>query len=106
MVYKSYRTGNDAFGARMNHAVMLNYKRTLSDIPYTAISSVINWADAYNYSVGNPNLKAQSADMVMAVYPYSATNSTLRLCTHTHTTAYIGRLSKTLQTLMYSIPNP
>lgn len=54
------------FGARMNHAVMLNYKRTLSDIPYTAISSVINWADAYNYSVGNPNLKAQSADMVMA----------------------------------------
>ena len=46
------------FGARMNHAVMLNYKRTLSDIPYTAISSVINWADAYNYSVGNPNLKS------------------------------------------------
>lgn len=54
------------FGVRMNHAVMLNYKRTLSDIPYTAISSVINWADTYNYSVGNPNLKAQSADMVMA----------------------------------------
>lgn len=54
------------FGARMNHAVMFNYKRTLSDIPYTAISSVINWADAYNHTVGNPNLKAQSADMVMA----------------------------------------
>ncbi len=54
------------FGIRMNHAVMLNYKRSLSDIPYTAISSVINWADAYNYTVGNPNLKAQSSDMVMA----------------------------------------
>ena len=54
------------FGVRMNHAVMLNYKRTLSDIPYTAISSVINWTDAYNYTVGNPTLKAQSSDMVMA----------------------------------------
>lgn len=53
------------FGANMNHALMLNYKRTLSDIPYSAISSVINWDNAYDYTVGNPNLKAQSADMVM-----------------------------------------
>ena len=54
------------FGSRMNHALMLNYKRTLSDIPYSAISSVINWDDPYNYTVGNPGLKAQSADIVMA----------------------------------------
>lgn len=54
------------FGRQADHAFMLNYKRTLSDIPYSAISSVINWSDSYNYSVGNPDLKAQSADMVMA----------------------------------------
>lgn len=54
------------FGSRMQHAVMLNYKRTLSDIPYTAISSVISWSDANNYSVGNPELKSQSADMLIA----------------------------------------
>lgn len=54
------------FGAQADHAFMLNYKRTLSEIPYSAISSVINWSDSYNYSVGNPDLKAQSADMVMA----------------------------------------
>ncbi|MDE6680108.1 MAG: outer membrane beta-barrel family protein, partial [Muribaculaceae bacterium] len=54
------------FGAKMNHAFMLNYKHTLSDIPYSAISSVINWEDSYNYTVGNPDLKAQSADMIMA----------------------------------------
>lgn len=54
------------FGSHRQHAVMLNYKRTLSDIPYTAISSVINWTDANNYTVGNPDLKAQSADMLMA----------------------------------------
>lgn len=54
------------FGSKMNHAMMLNYKRTLSDIPYSAISSVINWDDSYNYTVGNPGLKAQSADMIMA----------------------------------------
>ncbi len=54
------------FGSKMNHALMLNYKKTLSDIPYSAISSVINWDNAYSYTVGNPGLKAQSADMVMA----------------------------------------
>lgn len=54
------------FGSQMNHALMLSYKRTLSDIPYTAISSVINWIDPYNYTVGNPSLKAQSSDMLMA----------------------------------------
>ncbi|MDE6668836.1 MAG: outer membrane beta-barrel protein [Muribaculaceae bacterium] len=54
------------FGSIMNHAVMLSYKRTLSNIPYTAISSVIDWKDTYNYSVGNPELKAQSTDMLMA----------------------------------------
>lgn len=53
------------FGAKMNHALILNYKRTLSDIPYSAISSVVTWSDAYNYSVGNPDLVAQSADMLM-----------------------------------------
>ena len=48
------------------HALMLNYKRTLDDIPYSAISSTIRWTDPYNYTVGNPDLKAQIVDMVMA----------------------------------------
>ena len=49
-----------------NHALMLNYKRTLDDIPYAAISSTIRWSDPYNYTVGNPNLKSPTADMVIA----------------------------------------
>ena len=48
------------------HALMLNYKRTLDDIPYSAISSTIRWTDPYNYTVGNPDLKAQTVDMVIA----------------------------------------
>ena len=48
------------------HALMLNYKRTLGDIPYSAISSTIRWTDPYNYTVGNPDLKAERGDMVMA----------------------------------------
>lgn len=48
------------------HALMLNYKRTLDDIPYAAISSTIRWSDPYNYTVGNPDLKSPTADMVMA----------------------------------------
>lgn len=54
------------FGSKMNHAVMLNYRRTLNDIPYTAISPVVDWVDPNNYTVGNSDLKAQSADMIMA----------------------------------------
>lgn len=46
--------------------LLLNYKRTLDDIPYSAISSVITWEDAYHYTVGNPQLKAPSTDMLMA----------------------------------------
>ena len=48
------------------HVLMLNYKRTLDDIPYAAISSTIRWSDPYNYTVGNPDLKSPTADMVMA----------------------------------------
>jgi len=48
------------------HSLMFNYKRTLGDIPYSAISSTIRWTDPYNYTVGNPDLKAQRGDMVMA----------------------------------------
>ena len=49
-----------------NNALLLNYKRSLDDIPYSAISSVVSWSDANNYTVGNPNLKAPSLDMLMA----------------------------------------
>ena len=48
------------------HALMLNYKRTLDDIPYAAISSTIRWSDPYNYTMGNPDLKSPTADMVIA----------------------------------------
>lgn len=48
------------------HALMFNYKRMLDDIPYAAISSTIRWSDPYNYTVGNPDLKAPTSDMVMA----------------------------------------
>lgn len=52
-------------GKQRQHALMLSYKRTLNDIPYTAISSTQEWTDAYNYTVGNPDLKATSADLVI-----------------------------------------
>lgn len=77
------------WGAKRNHALMFNYKRALSDIPYSAISSVINWEDSYNYTVGNPDLKAQSADMVMAglFFLRNKVNVTA-LYAHTHNRIY------------------
>ncbi len=53
-------------GNNGKNTLMLNYKRTLGEIPYSAISSTIRWTDPYNYTVGNPDLKAQRGDMVMA----------------------------------------
>ena len=52
-------------GGNGKHALMLNYKRTLDNIPYSAISSTIRWTDPYNYTVGNPDLKAQTVDIVI-----------------------------------------
>ncbi len=54
------------FGKMKEHNLMLSYKRTMSDIPYSAISSAVTWIDSYNYSIGNANLKAPSSDMLMA----------------------------------------
>lgn len=48
------------------HALMLNYKHTLDDIPYAAISSTVRWTDSYNYTVGNSALKSPTMDIVMA----------------------------------------
>ena len=53
-------------GSNEKHALMLNYKRILKNIPYSAISSTIRWTDPYNYTVGNPDLKAPTGYMVMA----------------------------------------
>lgn len=54
------------FDKQGKHALMLNYKRTLQGIPYSAISSTVRWSDSHNYTVGNPNLQAAAFDMVMA----------------------------------------
>ena len=53
-------------GSNEKHALMLNYKRILKNIPYSAISSTIRWTDPYNYTVGNPDLKASTGFMAMA----------------------------------------
>lgn len=66
MGYQSYNSGNDAIWKMKEHNLMLSYKRTMSDIPYSAISSAVTWIDSYNYSIGNANLKAPSSDMLMA----------------------------------------
>ena len=48
------------FGDKGNQVTLL-YKHTLSQVPYDAISDKQVWSDAYNYSVGNKQLKAPSS---------------------------------------------
>lgn len=54
------------FGNNGKHSASLSYKHLLDNIPYSAISSLVTWEDAYNYSVGNPELKATTEHLVMA----------------------------------------
>ena len=66
------------------HSMSLNYRRTLGDIPYDAISSTIRWIDPYNYSVGNPDLKAETGDMV--ILGFSLLNNMINISgRYTHT---------------------
>lgn len=47
-------------GQTDKHQLTLGYQHQLEDIPYAAMLPYIRWSDAYNYSVGNPDLKAPS----------------------------------------------
>lgn len=88
------------------NTLMLNYKRTLDDIPYSAISTVINWSDSYNYTVGNPDLKSPYADIVMA--GVALLNNTINVNTiyiHSRNSIYWEtRKSSTASDVFYTIP--
>lgn len=88
------------------NALMLNYKRTLDDIPYAAISSVINWSDAYNYTVGNPDLKSPSADIVMAGLSLlrNTLNFTALYARSRNSIYWETRQSQTVADVFYTIP--
>ena len=94
------------FGKRKEHSLMLNYKRTMSDIPYSAISSAITWKDAYNYSVGNANLKAPSSDMLMVGLSMFRNKVTLTAIYATRITVSIGKPLMMKKILTSFIQNP
>lgn len=48
------------FGRNKSHHATLRYRHELQDVPYAAMSPIVQWSDAYNYSEGNPALKAPS----------------------------------------------
>lgn len=50
--------------ANGRHALSMNYKKTLGDIPYSALTPVVKWEDPYNYTVGNPDLTAKTSHRV------------------------------------------
>lgn len=54
------------FGSGNRHSLSFAYKHLLDNIPYSAISSLVTWEDPYNYSVGNPGLKAPTEHLVTA----------------------------------------
>lgn len=94
------------FGKNGKHALMLNYKRTLDDIPYAAISSAIEWSDAYNYTTGNSNLKSPSSDIVMAgVSLFHNTLNITALYAHAKNSIYWEtQKSATSENVFYTTP--
>lgn len=47
------------------HTVALQYKRTMNDLPYSAISSFRQYSSPHSYVVGNPELVPETQDEVM-----------------------------------------
>ncbi len=48
------------FGRDNSHHATLRYRHELQDVPYAAMSPIVQWSDTYNYSVGTPALQAPS----------------------------------------------
>ncbi len=49
------------------HMLMLSYKRSIDDIPYSAISPYKKFSSEYFYTTGNPDLISPKQDMLMTV---------------------------------------
>ena len=47
------------------HTIALQYKRTMNDLPYSAISSFRQYSSPHSYVVGNPELVPETQDEVM-----------------------------------------
>ena len=52
------------------HTVALQYKRTMNDLPYSAISSFRQYSSPHSYVVGNPELVPETQDEVMLMAGY------------------------------------
>lgn len=52
------------------HTIALQYKRTMNDLPYSAISSFKQYSSPHSYVVGNPELVPETQDEVMLMAGY------------------------------------
>lgn len=48
------------------HRLYASYQHHLDELPYAVMSPFIRWSDAYNYSLGNPTLRAPSTKVAEA----------------------------------------
>lgn len=94
------------FGKSGKHALMVNYKRTLDDIPYAAISTAVSWSDAYNYTMGNPDLKAPSSHLLMAGISLlrNTLNFTALYMRSSNSIYWETRQSQSAQDVFYTLP--
>ncbi len=88
------------------HTLMFNYKRTLDPIPYSAISSTIRWSDSHNYTLGNPNLKSPTSDIVLSgISMFQNTLNLTALFAHTKNNIYWEtRLQPNSPDVFYTTP--
>lgn len=79
-VFGTHANVSYQFGSAAQHIVYLNYRHQLDDIPYAVMSPFIRWSDAYNYSLGNPELRSpRRFDLTAGL---SLCNSKLNLSAH------------------------
>lgn len=60
MVFGTHASVSYLFGKTLQHNANLTFRHHLEEMPYAIMSPFIRWSDAYNYSMGNPTLRAPS----------------------------------------------
>lgn len=60
VVYGTHASASYLFGKTLQHNAYLTFRHHLEEMPYAIMSPFIRWSDAYNYSMGNPTLRAPS----------------------------------------------
>ncbi len=87
------------------HLLALDYKRSMDELPYSAISPFKQYYSPYSYVVGNPNLVPRIQDEVMLIAGFFDIITAMAGYIHvSNPIMYITKADPEIQDVIYSMP--